>query len=132
VILITSKSGQKANPTKKDPAVTDTTERGKSKILPIHLRENPSDSTKRSANDLIGKLQSSNSAGKQPLLFIDGEEVPSDALNSLDKNTITSVSILKDESATALYGNRGANGVVLITTKVKDAATDLPKKDTVD
>ena len=141
VILIKSKKGQKiqlkAESARKDKTVVDSTERGESRVFPIHLkpihlRENLADSTKRSADDLIEKLQSSNSTGKQPLLFIDGEEASSDALNNLDKNTITSVSILKDSSATALYGKRGENGVVLITTKAKDVATDLPQKDTVD
>ncbi|UOE41389.1 SusC/RagA family TonB-linked outer membrane protein [Chryseobacterium suipulveris] len=38
-------------------------------------------------------------------------------LSSIDNNAIESVSVLKDASATALYGSRGANGVILITTK---------------
>ena len=51
-----------------------------------------------------------------PLLVIDG--VPTDApLNNLNPNDIASIDILKDASAAAIYGSRGANGVVLITTK---------------
>lgn len=52
----------------------------------------------------------------EPLLVIDG--VPTDlSLNSLNMEDVQSVDVLKDASATAIYGSRGANGVVLITTK---------------
>lgn len=50
-----------------------------------------------------------------PLVMIDGVERP--YYNGLDPNEIESVSILKDASATAIYGVRGANGVILITTR---------------
>ncbi len=50
-----------------------------------------------------------------PLVMIDGVERPN--YNGLDPNEIESVSILKDASATAIYGVRGANGVILITTR---------------
>jgi len=51
-----------------------------------------------------------------PLLVIDG--VPTDLpLNALNQNDVETIDILKDASATAIYGSRGANGVVLITTK---------------
>lgn len=50
-----------------------------------------------------------------PLIMVDGIERTS--FNDIDPNEIESLSILKDASATAIYGVRGANGVVLITTK---------------
>lgn len=51
-----------------------------------------------------------------PLVVIDG--VPTDlGLNALNPNDIETVDVLKDASATAIYGARGANGVVMITTK---------------
>lgn len=51
-----------------------------------------------------------------PLLVIDG--VPTDlSLNAINQNDVETIDILKDASATAIYGSRGANGVVLITTK---------------
>ena len=51
-----------------------------------------------------------------PLIVIDG--VPTDApLNNLNPDDIASVDVLKDASAGAIYGSRGANGVILITTK---------------
>ncbi|WP_194849995.1 SusC/RagA family TonB-linked outer membrane protein [Nonlabens antarcticus] len=59
------------------------------------------------------------SATKDPLYVVDG--VPLDQsnsnLNSLNPNDIESYTILKDASATAIYGNRASNGVILITTK---------------
>lgn len=52
----------------------------------------------------------------EPLLVIDG--VPTDiSLNALNMDDVENVDVLKDASATAIYGSRGANGVVLITTK---------------
>ena len=54
----------------------------------------------------------------EPLYVIDG--FPS-SINSLNNSDIASVEILKDASATAIYGSRGANGVVLITTKRGEA-----------
>jgi len=72
-------------------------------------------------------------ANNEPLYVIDGlpinntsvvpsstvvtETAPRNPLNALNPNDIESVEILKDASATAIYGSRGANGVILITTK---------------
>lgn len=53
--------------------------------------------------------------GQSPLILVDG--VPRDGLESLDPNEIQDISILKDASSTAVFGVRGANGVVLVTTK---------------
>ena len=52
-----------------------------------------------------------------PLIIMDGMEISSDDLNHLDPDVIEGFSILKDASATAMYGTRGANGVLIITTK---------------
>src|SRR5215217_3293199 len=53
--------------------------------------------------------------GNNALVVIDG--LQGGNLNSLNPNDIESIEILKDASATAIYGSRGANGVILITTK---------------
>ncbi len=53
--------------------------------------------------------------GKSPLILIDG--VPRDNLQALDASEVESVTTLKDASATAVFGVRGANGVLLITTR---------------
>ncbi len=52
-----------------------------------------------------------------PLLVIDGVPMVNMSLNSLNTNDIESIDVLKDASATAIYGARGANGVVIVTTK---------------
>lgn len=54
---------------------------------------------------------------KNPLILIDGVELTSTDLARLRPDDIESFSILKDATATALYGARGANGVILVTTK---------------
>jgi len=53
-----------------------------------------------------------------PLILIDALEVSSDDLARIEPDNIASFSIMKDATATALYGARGANGVILVTTKV--------------
>ncbi|MFT4092734.1 MAG: TonB-dependent receptor [Niabella sp.] len=80
----------------------------------------------------------------QPLIVIDGQPVessfsaayagsgldgtadapPADPLAALNPNDIENIEILKDASSTAIYGSRGANGVVLITTKSGKGAKD--------
>ena len=52
-----------------------------------------------------------------PLILLDDIEISASDLNNLPSESIESFSILKDASATAIYGARGANGVMLITTK---------------
>ena len=56
-------------------------------------------------------------SGQSPLLILDGVEITNQMLNNIPPETIESFSVLKDATATALYGSRGANGVMLITTK---------------
>jgi TonB-linked SusC/RagA family outer membrane protein len=75
-------------------------------------------------------------AGNQPLYVIDGMQINSsdnfswisaptiNALSSINPGDIESIEILKDASATAIYGAKGANGVVLITTKRGKAGMD--------
>ena len=53
----------------------------------------------------------------EPLFIIDGAPVDGDNFRSLNPNEIANVTVLKDAGATAIYGNRGANGVILIETK---------------
>ena len=50
----------------------------------------------------------------EPLVLVDGIERP---MSSVDIASVQSLSVLKDASATAVYGVKGANGVILITTK---------------
>ena len=68
---------------------------------------------------------SSISGNTEPLFIIDGVPVDEDNFRSLNPNDIASLSVLKDAGATAIYGNRGANGVIIIETKVGAYETGL-------
>jgi TonB-dependent SusC/RagA subfamily outer membrane receptor len=58
------------------------------------------------------------SSGNEPLVVVDGVVRPKDKpINDIPPETIESITVLKDKSATALYGDAGSNGVVLVTTK---------------
>jgi TonB-linked SusC/RagA family outer membrane protein len=61
------------------------------------------------------------SSGNQPLVVVDGQPIISDVgsgdVNLISPDEIESYSVLKDAAATALYGSRAANGVIIITTK---------------
>jgi TonB-linked SusC/RagA family outer membrane protein len=67
---------------------------------------------------------SSLTSGNQPLYVIDGfpivpdDNVSSNPLSDIDPGQIKSIEVLKDASATAIYGARGSNGVIIITTKL--------------
>lgn len=68
---------------------------------------------------------SSLGASNDPLIVLDGLPLdPNSGLSTINPNDIESYSILKDASATAIYGSRGSNGVILITTK-KGAKGDV-------
>ena len=56
-------------------------------------------------------------ASNEPLIVVDGVMDAIHDLNDINNDDIASISILKDASSTAIYGSRGANGVILITTK---------------
>ncbi len=57
------------------------------------------------------------SGGNGPLYVVDGVPLNFGGIDAINPNDIESIDILKDASATAIYGSRGANGVVLVTTK---------------
>lgn len=56
-------------------------------------------------------------ASNEPLFVVDGVMDAINDLNDINSSDIASISVLKDASATAIYGSRGANGVIIITTK---------------
>ena len=90
-------------------------------------------STTSTAQTSISTLSSNNkislsgiknfNSATSPLVVLDGVTQDQDALKFIKPETIESISILKDGNATALYGNKGLNGVILITSKtVKNSA----------
>lgn len=67
--------------------------------------------------DIVIRGAGSLTGSTAPLYVIDGFPSETSGLSSLNPNDIESIDILKDASATAIYGARGANGVVIVTTK---------------
>ncbi|MEZ0484953.1 TonB family protein [Fibrella aquatica] len=61
-----------------------------------------------------------NSRANPPLIFLDGAEISQDVMEAIDLNKIQSIDVLKDVSATSIYGLKGKNGVILIKTKKVD------------
>ena len=61
--------------------------------------------------------QGSLGASSTPLYIIDGMQASSRAIQAMNPNDILSITILKDASATSIYGSRAANGVVFVTTR---------------
>jgi TonB-linked SusC/RagA family outer membrane protein len=78
------------------------------------------------ANSLV-RLRGVNSinGNVEPLFIIDGTPVNEDNFRSLNPQDIESIDVLKDAGATAIYGNRGANGVVVIKTRSGNFNTPL-------
>lgn len=70
--------------------------------------------------DLQSESKSTQSAN-MPLFIMDGFEITLERMMDLDDNQVETITLLKDASATAMYGTRGANGVVVITTKQPEA-----------
>ena len=70
--------------------------------------------------DLQSESQNTQSAN-MPLFIMDGFEITLERMMDLDDNQVETITLLKDASATAMYGTRGANGVVVITTKQPEA-----------
>lgn len=107
-----------------------------SKVTNVGLEQIP---TSRAEEALIGKVSGVNiqmvdaSAGSaptirvrgigsitadaSPLIVMDGVVVSSDYLGSIDMNDVESVEVLKDAASAAIYGSRGGNGVIMITSK---------------
>lgn len=79
------------------------------------------------------KTQAQTTLSNQPLYVVDGkvlEGTTNDALSAINPKDIESINVLKDASATAIYGSRGVNGVVLVNTKpftIKTAQDKLGK-----
>ncbi|MFG6685863.1 von Willebrand factor type A domain-containing protein [Mariniflexile sp. HNIBRBA6329] len=56
-------------------------------------------------------------SNNQPLVVVDGHIMPYNVLESVNPNQVNDITILKDSNATAIYGSRGNNGVIIISTK---------------
>jgi TonB-linked SusC/RagA family outer membrane protein len=69
------------------------------------------------APDVKIRGSSSFNASNNPLIVIDGFPLIEGSLSDVDMNDVQSLEVLKDAASTAIYGSRGANGVIMITTK---------------
>ena len=79
------------------------------------------DNLEKSLNIRVMKKDSAGvSVNASPLIIVDGEELVDKSVDEINPKTIESISVLKDKSAATLYGEKGKNGVILITTKKKD------------
>ena len=63
----------------------------------------------------------------EPLIIVDGNPISQEAFGKLNKDDITNIAVLKDATSTSLYGTRGANGVIIITTKSEMKALEQVK-----
>lgn len=73
-------------------------------------------------------ITSYNDPKNPPLYVIDGEITDNSNLHSLNPDNIESLSVLKDKSATSIYGEKGKNGVIIITTKKEKKTLDKINK----
>lgn len=83
--------------------------------LPGLIARQSTGATGQDGSKLWLRGQSTYSSSNNPLIMIDG--VPREGFEFIDPNEIANITILKDASATAIYGVRGANGVILVTTR---------------
>ncbi len=97
--------------------------------LPIMFRLDGVDKTESSDKNPSGKIigvkvkdsdtqsKSTTVIDKNILVILDGKEIPKEKMNEIDPKTIESLSVLKDQAAVELYGEKGRNGVIIITSK---------------
>jgi len=86
--------------------------------LPGFFAQQSSGQPGKDASDFfIRGVSSLNPNGNQPLIIVDDIEYTYDQLQQINVNEIESITILKDASSTAIYGIKGANGVLVVTTR---------------
>ncbi|RZJ46149.1 MAG: DUF3520 domain-containing protein, partial [Chryseobacterium sp.] len=85
------------------------------KITGLQIVPNPG--IPGSSQQIVIRGSSTVNSGNQPLIVIDGLVASQNVLTKLNPQQIKSVEVLKDTSASALYGSRASNGVIVVTTK---------------
>ena len=94
------------------------------KVAGLNISRTTSDPTSTGYNIQIrGFSTLDKGAGTSPLFIVDG--VPVSSIDNISPDEIASMDVLKDGSAAAIYGTRGTNGVIIITTKRGDNFTDV-------
>ncbi len=103
-------------------SVTNAAQMLEGKVAGLYI--NTSNQDPGTTNSILLRGVGSISGSSEPLIVIDGFPVSGiDVLNTLNTNNIEQIDVLKDASATAIYGSRGANGVIIITTKRGQSGT---------
>lgn len=96
------------------------------KVAGLNIIRTTSDPTETGYNIQIrGFSTLDKGAGSSPLFIVDG--VPVSNIDNIAPDEIASMDVLKDGSAAAIYGTRGTNGVIIITTKRGDNFSDIPQ-----
>ena len=109
---------------KKDAPKEEAFEVSRLETVPTHSKVTITDGMKRSGMDLF----SVRNAGSQPqpLILVDGKEITGEQMQrDINPDMIESISVLKDEASTAIYGDKAKHGVILITLKGKDVQNVL-------
>lgn len=106
----------------KQGIVTSTEQLLQGKIAGLSVTQASSDPTTGSSLRLRGGT--SLSASNSPLIVVDG--IPGVDINSVQPGEVISMDVLKDASAAAIYGSRGANGVIIVTTN-RASETEVSK-----
>ena len=82
----------------------------------------------KNADVKVRVLNLGGSPESKPMIIVDGIEASSTILSALNPDRIASISVLKDASATQLYGDKGKNGVILITLKTEEEYQESLKR----
>lgn len=85
----------------------------------------PGDGAPGSGGTIRIRMGASLSADNDPLIVIDGVPVSNTSISFINPNDIETFTVLKDASATAIYGSRASNGVIIITTKKGSSAGNV-------
>ena len=112
--LVTGSISKYTNEKLDDIAVTRLDQALQGKIAGVQVQNISSEAGADSSINIRGI--SSINAGASPLVVVDGQPIP-DGLGSINMADVASVEVLKDAASAAIYGSRGASGVILITTK---------------
>ena len=81
-----------------------------------------------SSTNVIIRGANSISGNNEPLIVVDGVPYDQEVLSNLNSSEVDGVTVLKNTAATTLYGCRGANGVIIITTKSQNFYSSWGKK----
>jgi TonB family protein len=127
VNAINPESIQSINVLKDQSAVKKYGEAAKNGVVEITLKKNWFNGTYKSDTTKNVIRIRGNNGENPPLILLDGEVIDKKQMEAVKPDNIESISVLKDKSATALYGEKGKDGVILITSKKKGVVAAEPQ-----